>query len=116
MSSRPSAGGRSSAGSRGGYEEPAVDLTGWTPVRARPRDGELAVEWRWLDNAPFREPFFADTVQLALERPFTLLFPRETTIDATAELRYLPKGVRVGDRRAAFRVIATTPIPARSPG
>ena len=59
-------------------------MNGWTPVRARPRDGELSVEWRWLDNAPFREPFFADTVQLALERPFTLLFPRETTIDALA--------------------------------
>jgi hypothetical protein len=61
-------------------------LDGWTPVRARLRGGELAVEWRWLDNAPFREPFFADTVQLALQRPFTLLFPRETTLDELAEL------------------------------
>jgi hypothetical protein len=56
-------------------------LTGWTPVRARPRGGDLAVEWRWLDDVPFREPFFADTVQRALERPFTLLFPRETSVD-----------------------------------
>jgi hypothetical protein len=56
-------------------------LTGWTPVRARPQGGDLAVEWRWLDDAPFREPFFAETVQLALERPFTLLFPRETSVD-----------------------------------
>jgi hypothetical protein len=62
-----------------------VGVNGWTPVRASPRDGELVVEWRWLDDAPFREPFFADTVQLALERPFTLLFPRETTVDALAE-------------------------------
>jgi hypothetical protein len=60
-------------------------MKGWTPIRARPRDGELLVEWRWLDNAPFREPFFSDTVQLALERPFTLLFPRETAIDALAD-------------------------------
>jgi hypothetical protein len=59
-------------------------VIGWTPVRARPREGELVVEWRWLDNAPFREPFFSDTVQLALERPFTLLFPRETRIDELA--------------------------------
>jgi hypothetical protein len=65
---------------------PVVDLTPWVPVRARPRDGELVVEWRWLDDAPFREPFFADTVQRALERPFTLLFPRETTIDELGEL------------------------------
>jgi hypothetical protein len=60
-------------------------VNGWTPVRARPRDGELRVEWRRLDNAPFREPFFADTVQLALERPFPLLFPRDTAIDALAD-------------------------------
>jgi hypothetical protein len=64
----------------------SADLSGWTPVRARPRAGGLAVEWRWLGGAPFREPFFADTVQLALERPFTLLFPRETTIDELAQL------------------------------
>ena len=50
-------------------------------MRARPRGGDLVVEWRWLDDVPFREPFFADTVQLALERPFTLLFPRETSVD-----------------------------------
>lgn len=56
------------------------------PVRARPHDGELVVEWRWLDDAPFREPFFADTIQRALERPFSLLFPRETTIDELGDL------------------------------
>ncbi len=44
------------------------------------------MEWRWLDSVPFREPFFVETVQLALERPFTLLFPRETTIDELAAL------------------------------
>lgn len=60
-------------------------------MRARPRGGELVVEWRWLDNAPFREPFFADTVQLALERPFTLLFPRETTIDEIVDLEPGPE-------------------------
>ncbi len=64
----------------------AVDLAGWTPIRARARGSELDVEWRWLDSVPFREPFFVETVQLALERPFTLLFPRETTIDELAAL------------------------------
>ena len=62
------------------------DLVGWTPVRARPQGDELTVEWRWLDDAPFREPFFTETVQRALERPFSLLFPRLTTIDELAAL------------------------------
>jgi hypothetical protein len=61
-----------------------VDLAGWTPVRAAARGDELLVEWRWLGDAPFREPFFTETVQRALERPFSLLFPRRTTIDALA--------------------------------
>lgn len=62
------------------------DLAGWTPARARPQGDELIVEWRWLDDAPFREPFFTETVQRALERPFSLLFPRLTTIDELAAL------------------------------
>ena len=52
---------------------------------ARERQGTLSVEWRWLGGMPFREPFFAETVQLALARPFSLLFPRETGIDELAE-------------------------------
>ena len=63
-----------------------VSLQGWTPVRARPSARELVVEWRWLDDAPFRAPFFAETVQSALARPFSLLFPRLTTLDELAEL------------------------------
>ncbi len=55
-----------------------ADTTGWVPVRARPRKGELMVEWRWLGDTRFREPFFVETVQLALELPFALLIPRET--------------------------------------
>jgi hypothetical protein len=63
-----------------------VSLNGWTPVRARPSGGELIVEWRWIGDARFREPFFAETVQFALARPFSLLFPRETTLDELEEL------------------------------
>jgi hypothetical protein len=65
---------------------PGDDLAGWTPIRARPDGEDLVVEWRWLDDAPFREPFFAETVQLALERPFSLLFPRPTNIDELGAL------------------------------
>lgn len=55
-------------------------------MRARPRGSALSVEWRWLGAAAFREPFFLETVQLALERPYSLLFPRETAVDTLAEV------------------------------
>ena len=62
-----------------------TSLAGWTPVRVH-RRGEPTVEWRWLGDARFREPFFIQTVEDALRRPFSLLFPQETPIDALAEL------------------------------
>jgi hypothetical protein len=49
------------------------------------------VEWRWLGTAEFREPFFVETVQLALNLPFALLFPRETSIDTLGDLEPGPE-------------------------
>jgi hypothetical protein len=62
-----------------------VPGAGWMPVRVHRRD-EPTVEWRWLGDARFREPFFIQTVEDALRRPFSLLFPQETPIEALAEL------------------------------
>jgi hypothetical protein len=56
-------------------------LAGWTPFRIHESDGHV-IEWCWMDGLTFDEPFFADTVERALRRPFSLLFPRETPMDA----------------------------------
>lgn len=60
-------------------------LAGWTPVRLN-GDSEPQVEWRWLGDVRFRQPFFIQTVEEAVRRPFSLLFPQETPIETLAEL------------------------------
>lgn len=68
-----------------GVSAPATDLAGWTPIRVHWR-GEPVVEWAWLDGVEFTDPFFVRTVERSFRRPFSLLFRRETPIEALAEL------------------------------
>jgi len=60
-------------------------LDGWTPIRVHSQE-EPVVEWCWMDGLTFSEPFFVQTVERALTTPFSLLFRRETSIDALGEL------------------------------
>jgi len=62
-----------------------LDLTDWVPVHIRWRAHGPAVEWRWLDDVRFTEPFFDETVERALARPFSLVFPLETGIETLRE-------------------------------
>lgn len=57
-------------------------LPGWTPVRVHAERGTL--EWRFTGDLPFDEPFFSDTVQRALRRPYAVLFAEETPLDELA--------------------------------
>jgi hypothetical protein len=68
-----------------GVTPPGTDLAGWTPVRVN-GNGEPLIEWRWLGDARFRQPFFIQTVDEALQRPFSLLFSQETPIETLAGL------------------------------
>jgi hypothetical protein len=61
------------------------DLDGWIPSRIRWRDSKPVVEWIWLSDRRFTEPFFSDTLSLAVRNPFTLLFRHETSIEALGE-------------------------------
>ena len=58
------------------------DLDGWIPSRIRWRDGDPVVEWRWLGECRFTEPFHSETLNRALRNPFALLFRRETPMEA----------------------------------
>jgi hypothetical protein len=62
---------------------------GWVPTRVHERDVPV-VEWCWLDGLGFDEPFFVQTVERAFRTPFSLLFRRETPIDA---LEAVPPGL-----------------------
>ena len=64
---------------------PADALEGWAPIRVHEADVPV-VEWCWLDGIGFDDPFFVQTVERAFRTPFSLLFRRETPIDALAGL------------------------------
>ena len=49
-------------------------------MRVHWRD-EPVVEWCWTDGIAFSEPVFTQTIDRALQTPFSLLFRRETPID-----------------------------------
>jgi hypothetical protein len=68
-----------------GVSELGTALDGWVPIRVHERD-QPVVEWCWLDGLGFDEPFFVQTVERAFRAPFSLLFRRETPIQALAEL------------------------------
>lgn len=58
----------------------ALDLEGWTPIRVSWTGGEPVFDWCYTGEARFEDPFFDQTVERLLRRPFPLLFRRETSI------------------------------------
>jgi hypothetical protein len=70
------------------------DLDGWIPSRVRWRDSEPVVEWIWLGERRFTEPFFSDTLNRAVRNPFTLLFRHETSIDVLGERHMRCPGIK----------------------
>ncbi len=62
-------------------------LTGWVPYRIR-SDGPPRVEWCYVGQDTFRDPFFEQTIERCMARPFNQLFahstPIETLIDWSA--------------------------------
>lgn len=58
-----------------------TDLQGWLPIRMPFRQAEIMVDWAFFGKQKFTEPFFRDTVSVALRLPFNQAFRRETTAD-----------------------------------
>ena len=89
-----------------GVSAPAA-LDGWAPIRVHERD-EPVVEWCWLDGLGFDEPFFVQTVQRALQTPYSLLFRRETPIDALEMLEpgLQPSGFILHGSRCGSTLVA----------
>ncbi len=59
-----------------------ASLAGWIPFRVRLNQLPPSVQWCYLGERTFAEPFFEDTVRQCLAKPFNQLFARETTIEA----------------------------------
>lgn len=64
----------------------AAPLDGWTPIRVFFRGNRPFAEWIYSGRRKLSEPFFDDSVRVALRRPFAALFRRETPLDAAEEL------------------------------
>ena len=64
--------------------------SGWTPVQVD--CAERAVRWVYTGTRPFAEPFFEDSIRMALWKPFARMFRIETTLDELCR--------RAGDARA----------------
>jgi hypothetical protein len=64
----------------------AASFDGWSPVRVfRDPDDGWTVEWCWMREERFSDPFFADTIGRALRRPFNQAFRRRTRLEALGE-------------------------------
>jgi hypothetical protein len=72
---------------------PASRFDGWLPIRVFWRDGALWVDWCRFGDARLTEPFFRDSVDVALRRPFNQAFRRETPIEALGEWRAASPGL-----------------------
>lgn len=66
---------------------------GWVPIRVYTERGRPVVDWCHLGEDRFTEPFFDDTIQRCLRRPFNLLFRHQTPIDALGEWQALRAGL-----------------------
>jgi len=61
-------------------------LSGWLPVRAVWRNGQLHVRWSYLGQVRLREPFFEGSVQYCFLNPFNQLFAPLTPIANLTQL------------------------------
>lgn len=60
----------------------APDLEGWVPIRIYWQDEQPLVDWCYLGDRAFTEPFFEQTIEACLRHPFNLLFRHQTPIEA----------------------------------
>ena len=65
----------------------------WAPIRVYRRDGRWEVDWCYLGGERFTAPFFDETIDLCLRRPFNLVFRRQTPIEALEERHEAEPGI-----------------------
>lgn len=76
-----------------GLNDADVDWRDWLPVTVGRDCGDWFVDWCRFGAQPLREPFFRDSVDAALRRPFNLAFGRRTGIDALLDWQARSPGI-----------------------
>lgn len=62
------------------------DLNGWLPIGLYWQQNQPLLDWCYFGARRLTEPFFDQTVDVALRQPFNLLFRHQTPLSALAEL------------------------------
>jgi hypothetical protein len=68
------------------------DFRQWSPIRVYAQDGRIFVDWCFMGEKRFTEPFHDDTINILLREPFNLLFLRRTPIEFLGEIYERSKG------------------------
>src|ERR1700737_2679800 len=72
----------------------AAALRDWTPVRIA-TTGEPVVDWA-IVGEPFADPFFEQTADRAMQRPFNQVFARRTSFHVLDDLAAADPGLAPG--------------------
>lgn len=64
-----------------------AQLTGWIPIRFYfGQQSRPMLDWCYLGERRFTEPFFEQTIERCLRHPFNLLFRHQTPVEVLAEM------------------------------
>ncbi len=69
------------------------DLSGWVPIRLYREAAATMVDWCYLGEKRFTEPFFDDTINGCLRHPFNALFRHQTPIRRLEEWEQAQPGI-----------------------
>lgn len=61
---------------------PAKQLAGYLPIGVKWIEAQAQIDWCLIGDAKFTAPFFSETIQQCLRRPFNLAFRPQTSVDA----------------------------------
>lgn len=68
-------------------------LAGWVPTRLYWEEAQPLLDWCYLGQTRFTEPFFDQTILRCFRHPFRVLFRHQTPITALAELQATQPGI-----------------------
>lgn len=71
----------------------AEQLRGWMPIRLYWQQSRALLDWCYLGERRFTEPFFEQTLDECLRRPFNQLFRHQTPIEILSELQEVEPGL-----------------------
>ena len=68
-------------------------LAGWIPLFLSERNNQRSVEWAYMGNERFTDPFCHDTLQRLASRPFNRLFRRQSDMELLRQRERMQPGL-----------------------